>query len=367
MKNKLRVVSVLLTIAILLGATSPIAADPMMAVIAEGLNNPRGIALGPDGALYVAEAGVGGAGPCVPGPEGEACFGMSGSIARVDLAGGGMTRISEGFPSLADPAGFGATGLHDISFNGSSAFLAIGMGGPPEMRAVFGEGGAHFAHLARRVPSGKIAFLTDLGLYETENDPDGAGADTNPYSVLALPGKQIVVDAGANALIEVSKTGEVRTLAVFPDRMVAAPPFLGLPPGAMMPMQSVPTSVALGPDGYYYVGELTGFPFPVGGANVYRVHPDGGTPEIAFTGFTNIIDLGFSHDGHLCVLEITKNGLLSGDMTGALIHVNPDGTQMEMASDGLVAPGGLAFGHHSMFVSNFSIFPGAGQVVEITH
>src|SRR5574341_1059055 len=31
-------------------------------LIMNGLNNPRGLALGPDGGIYVAEAGVGGAG-----------------------------------------------------------------------------------------------------------------------------------------------------------------------------------------------------------------------------------------------------------------------------------------------------------------
>jgi hypothetical protein len=36
-------------------------------------------------------------------------------------------------------------------------------------------------------------------------------------------------------------------------------------------MQAVPTSVAVAPDGAYYVGQLTGFPFPVGGARVFRV------------------------------------------------------------------------------------------------
>jgi glucose/arabinose dehydrogenase len=39
-------------------------------VVAEGLDNPRGIGFGPDGALYVAESGSGGAGPRVEGLEG---------------------------------------------------------------------------------------------------------------------------------------------------------------------------------------------------------------------------------------------------------------------------------------------------------
>ena len=38
-------------------------------VVAEGLNNPRGIGIGPDGALYVAESGTGGTGPASRAPR----------------------------------------------------------------------------------------------------------------------------------------------------------------------------------------------------------------------------------------------------------------------------------------------------------
>jgi hypothetical protein len=37
--------------------------------------------------------------------------------------------------------------------------------------------------------------------------------------------------------------------------------------------KTVPNSVAQGPDGAYYVGELTGVPFEAGAARVYRVVP----------------------------------------------------------------------------------------------
>jgi glucose/arabinose dehydrogenase len=40
-------------------------------VVADGLDNPRGIGFGPDGALYVAESGSGGPGPenCIQSPR----------------------------------------------------------------------------------------------------------------------------------------------------------------------------------------------------------------------------------------------------------------------------------------------------------
>jgi hypothetical protein len=114
------------------------------------------------------------------------------------------------------------------------------------------------------------------------------------------------------------------------------------------------------------VGELTGFPFPVDGARIYKVVL-GHDPEVFAEGFTSIIDMAFSpKDGLLYVLEFSTNGLLSGDLTGALIRVNLDGSQTVIASEGLVAPGGLTFDSEgAAYVSNFSIFPGEGQVVRI--
>ncbi len=152
--------------------------------------------------------------------------------------------------------------------------------------------------------------------------------------------------------------------------MAEAPPFLELPPGTLIPMDAVPTSVALGPDGHYYVGQLTGFPFPVGGANIYRVPAKGGAPELYAEGFTAIIDVAFGVDGSLYVLEIAKNGLLAAfifnDWTGALIRVAPDGTRTEIAEGSLYAPGGVAVGKdRALYVTNNSIFSGVGEVLRI--
>jgi len=128
--------------------------------------------------------------------------------------------------------------------------------------------------------------------------------------------------------------------------------------------------VAVGPDGSYYVGQLTGFPFPVGGANVYRVPEQGGAPDVYAEGFTAIIDVAFGPDGSLYVLEIAKNGLLAafidGDWTGALIRVAPDGTRTEIGAGTLFAPGGVAVGTDgAIYVTNNSIFSGTGEVVRI--
>jgi glucose/arabinose dehydrogenase len=84
---------------------------------------------------------------------------------------------------------------------------------------------------------------------------------------------------------------------------------------------------------------------------------------------TNIVEIAFGAEGSLYALKIAKNGLLAafgGDWTGALIHVAPDGTQTEIASQGLFAPGGVAIGPDGAFyVTNNSIFSGTGEVLRI--
>lgn len=344
-------------------------AETSWTVVARGLNNPRGISLGYDGALYVAEAGKGGSAPCGTGPVGELCYGPSGSISRIDFLRGIQERIVTGLPSLAAPNGTSALGPHDVAFASRlNGFFTIGLGGAPSARATYGAPKLGF--LLRGAPGRGWKDYSDLAAYEASANPDGGLVDSNPYGLLAVGGRQIVADAGANALVQIDTFGNRSTLAVFPNRMVDAPPFLGLPPGSQIPMQAVPTTVTLGPDGSLYVGQLTGFPFPVGAANVYKVPANGGTPVVYASGLTSIIDIAFGHDGALYVLEIAKNGLLAaeqgGDFTGAIIRIAADGTQTEVASTGLTAPGGLIVGPDgSFFVTNKSVMPDVGEVLRI--
>jgi len=336
------------------------------------LNNPRGLNFGSDGALYVAEAGSGGNGPCAPGPEGNRCYGESGSITRIDRQDYAATRVRSNLPSLASPDGSFATGIHDLSFHGlGNTVFTTGFGGNPEDRTVqFGAAGMSFARLGRINSLGKLALTEDLGGYEIENNPTGDEVDSNPYGILALAARTIFADAGGNALNQISAKGVASTLATFPDRLVLAPPFLELPAGTLIPMDTVPTSVAQGPDGSFYVGQLTGFPFPVDDANIYRVPANGGTPTVHAGGFTSVIDVAFGPDGSMYVVELAKNGLLAafidGDWSGAVIRVAPDGTRTELAPGMLTAPGGVAVGGDgAIYVTNNSISSGIGQVIRI--
>jgi glucose/arabinose dehydrogenase len=114
------------------------------------------------------------------------------------------------------------------------------------------------------------------------------------------------------------------------------------------------------------VSQLTGFPFPPGEANIYRVVP-GGEPEVYAGGFTNIIDLEFDAAGNLYVLEIDANSLLADDVTGRLARVNVSDQSVEtIASEGLVMPGGLTIGPDgAIYVSNYSTMADIGEVIRI--
>jgi hypothetical protein len=142
--------------------------------------------------------------------------------------------------------------------------------------------------------------------------------------------------------------------------------------GDLVSMQSVPTAVAQGPDGAFYVGELTGFPFPEGQARIYRVVP-GEEPEVFLEGFTHIIDLESDEEGRLYVLQIANTSLQSvfGPpfelATGSLIRVSPDGSRAVLASEGLVIPAGLTiWPDGDAYVSNCGVYAGTGEVVRIT-
>jgi glucose/arabinose dehydrogenase len=225
------------------------------------------------------------------------------------------------------------------------------------VRAQIPEIGPSFGQLYKLSRHRGVRAVADIAAYEAEANPDGGLPDSNPHSVTTRWGKPYVADAGGNSLLKVSRHGDISTVAVFPDQPVAAPP--GLPPMA----QAVPTSVVVGPDGALYVGQLTGFPFVPGAANVFRIGKDGEV-EVYASGFTNVTGIDFDRHGRLYVIEFASNGILSGDPTGALIRVNPDGSRETLVSEGLVNPTGIVVGRKGdVYVSNHGAEAGAGEVL----
>jgi hypothetical protein len=169
-----------------------------------------------------------------------------------------------------------AAGPNDISFNGRGGAHVTLIGSRPGNPApAIAPRARCSGHDHRRKRS--LASRRDLAAYETDANPAGGPIDSNPHGLLAEPAARVVADAGMNALLRVIPSGEISTLAVLPSRPARA-------------TDAVPTSVVVGPDGAYYVGELTGVPFAAGSARVYRVVL-GEAPTIFATGFTTITDI----------------------------------------------------------------------------
>lgn len=377
--------------------------------VASGLDNPRGLVASRTGDIYVALSGRGNdaatAGmtaeeaaaldlPCFTGPEGFTCLGDTAAIGKIDAhrrhRHGQRTyrfrTVVDGLASVASPGGGNALGVTDVSLDHRGRLYAtIGLGGDPVLReTALGDEdlAASLATLVRVGPRrGAVREVADLGDFEAAENPAGGTVDTNPYSLVAGRRAHLVVDAGANALLSVRRDGSVETEYVFPDELVTVPPPAGGDGTVQAPTQAVPSTVVRGPDGAYYIGQLTGGPFGEGAATVWRWVP-GSEPEVYADGFTHIIDLAFTRDGDLLVLQIARRSLLyaftEGDWTGALYLVpkdDPDekhelfvdeaGEPLTDASGGpvLFAPGGLAVYRDTVYLSNRSIVAGGGEVL----
>jgi hypothetical protein len=325
--------------------------------VMSGLDNPRGLAFGPEGGLYVAEAGRGGNGACVPGPDGtgQRCYGPTGAISR--WWRGKQERVATGLPSIAfQPNLDTAAGPQHISFQGRGGlYVNIGCGcsrGDPATGALLD--GLGFGYLMHVSASGHAKRLVDLAGYELTANPDHAQIDSNPYGLLALPGHRLVTDAGGNSLLDVAADGSVSTVATFPK--------IGL-------RDAVPTDVVVGPDGAYYVSTLTGFPFTTGTASVYKVVP-GQLPTPYATGLTQLTDLAFGPDGSLYTLQHAEAfpGVpfpFAGP--GAIRKVPPGGgASSTLVAGGLTRATGLVVGSDgALYVAVNGASSGNGTVLRI--
>jgi hypothetical protein len=289
----------------------------------------------------VANAGRGGR-QCQGEGEEAMCLGNTGRIVRV--AGGKKRTVAGGFVSTAGPGGPFAAGLHGVSVADGSVFAVSGSSTPQDIksfpRPVKRQAGRVFS-----VSGGDFSAVARIDRLEHRRNLDGVKGDrnSNPYAVLALAANhQIVVDAGANAVLEV-RDGKVSLLALIPNRRNGR-------------RQSVPSSIALGPDGAYYVGELAESSGK-GKARVWRIPPEGGTATVHATGFTTITGVAFGPDGSMFVTEFA---LSFRKLNGRLVRVAPDGSRSVLAGGKkLRAPTGAAVDPSTgaVYVSNFSVLP----------
>jgi hypothetical protein len=345
---------------VLAAAVGPAAARPDPdGVVAGGLSDPRGISAGGGRTLFVADSG-------------------SGKILQIEPRRRGDASVRTFAQVSSNPE---AAGPVEVAYQGPNHVWVTVSGDPAA-------GGSKVLRLDRK---GRVTVSVDIAAYQkTDPDPDDTEDfpdESNPFGLALLPGGGVLLaDSANNDLLKIDQRRKITTVARFKTENLPWPdglPFPGPPPGTPVPVESVPTAVAIGPDGAWYVSELKGFPFTKDASRIWRIEPgaknatcDPASPNAGpctsyATGFTSVIDLAFGPDGTMYVLEIVKEGLLGAEIfgdppIGALWAVK-GGTKTELAPGTLMAPGGVAVGYNgSLSVTTGTVFgPGGGAVVRI--
>jgi hypothetical protein len=329
-------------------------ATPTVTVFSTGFNNPRGLKWGPDGMLYVAEAGSGGTnstvGQCqqVPAPVGPYTGSPTGGrISRVDSNGNRSTLTDQLPSSNANPAiGGDVEGVADVAFIGSTLYALVAGGGcghgvPSKPNGVY-----------RISASGMPTLVADLGAFQHAHPTDHTNpGDFEPegtwYSMVARNGLLYALEPNHGELDRVTPAGAI-------SRVVDISASQG---------HIVPTALAT--HGTFYVGNLGLFPITPGSSKIMQATPGGQLHTVA-TGLTTVLGLAFDQQARMYVLEMTATPGFPAPAAGALVRISANGKKETLVS-GLDFPTGMTFGSDgALYVSAFGLGPpGAGQVLRI--
>jgi len=332
-------------------------------VVAKGLEGPRGLRFGPDGDLYVAEAGLGGtnstAGICTQVLSLSAYKGgLTARISKVSSAGK-LTTVASGFPSAVNAGGI--FGVADVAFLNGKLYALIAGGGCSHGNPDDPSG---IAEVDPR--TGKWTMIADIGAWlkthpsaypgTDDFEPDGA-----LYSLIAGDDRLYAVEANHGQVISVTVDGTIKQVIDI----------------SASEGHIVPTSIAE-KNGSFYVGNLNLFPIDPQWARVLTISKDDhfSTENLApgfeqdyllyhivdsKAGFTTVVAVAFGpQDGLLYALELSDAAGYPTPGDGKVVRVLRNG-QIEEVITGLAVPTGMTFGPGGkLYISNLGAAPGDG-------
>lgn len=371
----------LLAAGILAAAVIPswvVAQPPLPAnatVYAKGLEGPRGLRFGPDGNLYVAEAGLGGtistgtACTQVIPPVGPYTGGLTARISMV-TRDGTVSTVTSRMPSAQDAMG-DLLGVADIAFIGENMYALMAGGGCSHGNLKYPTG----IYRVNRATHAWAA-IADVGAWlkthpSKYESPDDFEPDGTLYNMIANNGALIAVEPNHGQVLSINNAGAI-------SQVIDISASEG---------HIVPTSIAAF-GGNYYIGNLNLFPIDPQWARILTVSNttpftgEGVAPGFEATGFrivnsmagfTTVVAVAFGPaDGLLYALELSDGAGNPAGGLGKVVRVNSSGAIEEVVT-GLVVPTGMTFGPDgALYVSNFGAVPaggappGSGQILRIT-
>ncbi|GAC1514031.1 MAG: hypothetical protein NVS2B16_20080 [Chloroflexota bacterium] len=326
-------------------------------IFATGLNNPRELKFGPDGALYVAEGGTGGtnstSGQCTQVPDVGPYTGSKtgGRISRI-ASDGSRTTVTDTLPSSQTSAQTGSliSGAADVAFNGQTLYAL-------ETGAGCSHGVANSVNGVYQInPDGTWQVSTNLTSFLMANpvahpNPGDFEPDGTWWSMVLVNGALYVIEPNHGELDKIDlRMGQVSRIADI----------------SASQGHIVPTAMAYY-NGNFYVGNLGLFPVTPGSSKILKIAMDG-TVTTAVTGLTTVLGLAFDAQGQMYALEsMTAAGEPSPAQvgTGKVVRETPSGV-LETVVSGLTFPSGMTFGPDGqLYISNagYVLPPGAGQIV----